>query len=449
MGIYLNPGNDGFQISLSSDIYVDKTDLISITNARIGKENRFLCVSKPRRFGKSMTAGMLAAYYGKGCDSRALFQDCRIAQDDSFTGHINQYHVLFFEMQRFLARSGSAQQLVPYLEASLLKELRAFYPDRIDPQETHLAPALERVFLADKTGFVFIFDEWDCLFREEKGNKAAQKRYLDFLRDLLKGQTYVKLAYMTGILPIKKYGTHSALNMFDEYSMMKAGEMAPYMGFTDQEVRSLCTQYEMDFDALRQWYDGYHFPEADHVYSPKSIVDALQRKQLDSYWVTTETYEALRAYIEMNFDGLKDAVIRLLGATLRLDAEAVAKGLDLAHTEQTSILSYNNENSLSCVISLAYFSAKKHYTLIREFPSGKGFADIVFLPHKSSDKPALVVELKWDKSAAGALDQIRQKQYTSALKDYRGRLLLVAVNYDKKSKAHQCRIETAEKQAHI
>lgn len=402
--------------------------------------------------------------------------------------------------------------------------MKTEYPSIIDTTESSLVSALEKIFLNTKSGFVFIIDEWDCLFREKQSDTDAQTVYLDFLRMLLKDKPYVKLAYMTGILPIKKYGTHSALNMFDEYSMTAPDRLAQYVGFTEDEVKNLCETYHVDFGETKHWYDGYCFENDLHIYSPKSVVDAMRRNRFDSYWTQTETYEALKIYISMNFDGLRDAIVQmlvgnhcrlnprtfqndmtsfrskddvltllvhlgylaydisektvsipnleveaeftnaiegagwdnvinaihsseaLLAATLRGDCAAVAHGIDLVHMESTSILTYNDENSLSCVISLAYYSARNYYTMIRELPAGKGFADIVFLPHKkAADKPAMIIELKWDKSAEGAIDQIKQKQYAESLKNYAGEILLVGINYDKASKEHHCVIERCRK----
>jgi hypothetical protein len=324
---------------------------------------------------------------------------------------------------------------------------------------------------------------------------------------------------MTGILPIKKYGTHSALNMFDEFSMTNPRALSEFVGFTESEVKQLCEQYDMDFEETRRWYDGYQFENVEHIYSPRSVVASMLSHCFDSYWNQTETFEALRNYIVLNYDGLKDTIIELLAgnhkkidtasfnndmttfqgvddiltllihlgylgyefsteevfipnsevasvfvtsikntdwkevtkavksseellqATWNQDAQAVAEGLEQAHFE-TSILKYNDENSLSCVISLAYYSARTYYTQVRELPTGKGFADIVFLPRKNHlDKPAIVVELKWDKSAKGAIAQIKEKNYGKALEDYQGKLLLVGVNYDVKSKKHECVME--------
>lgn len=323
MGIYVNPGQDAFAISANSEIYVDKTGLLAFTNSRLGQEKRFLCISRPRRFGKSMAANMLLAYYGKDCDSEALFRPLAIAQEASFKKHLNQYDVLFLNIQQFLRGAGSPDMLVGYLEEEVLKEVCGEFGQFLTAPVTNLPLALATIYSkqkTDKKGFIIIIDEWDCIFREAKDNHLAQEKYLDFLRDLLKDRTYVKLAYMTGILPIKKYGTHSALNIFDEFSMTDPDVLADYVGFTEEEVKELCTRYGQDFDEARRWYDGYRFVQNKHIYNPKSIADSMYSRKFKSYWASTETYEALKVYIDMNYDGLKNAVVTMLGGgSCRID----------------------------------------------------------------------------------------------------------------------------------
>ena len=370
----------------------------------------------------------------------------------------------------------------------------------------------------------------DCLFREYKQDKEAQKEYLDFLRAWLKDKDYVALAYMTGILPIKKYGSHSALNMFTEYSMTDPGDLAEYFGFTEKEVFALCEKYDMSFEEAKMWYDGYQLiahrqtgNEIYSMYSPKSVVEAMLRHKFGTYWNQTETYEALKIYIQMDMDGLKDSVVRMLAgdavsihigtfsndmitfatkddvltllvhlgyltynstaetvsipnkevsqeyinaistmnwygvaesveasrklleALWEMDADAIAAGVEKAH-EEISILQYNDENSLSCTIHLAFYFAREYYTMVRELPAGKGFADVCMIPRPHHrDKPAIVIELKWDKSAVGAIEQIKEKQYGNVLKDYQGNLLLVGINYNKTTKKHECVIEAMKK----
>jgi hypothetical protein len=473
-----------------------------------------------------MAAGMLAAYYGRGQDSSALFNDLEISKDETYRTHLNKYNVIAINMQEFLSRAGSVEAMLERIQKYLIEEILSAYPDSDYLDKNDFTLVFKCAYNSDDTPFLVLIDEWDCIFREYRDDLEAQKKYLDFLRLWLKDQTYVGLAYLTGILPIKKYGTHSALNMFDEYSMTDSGEYSRYFGFTEDETRALCAQYNMDFDKTREWYDGYHFtvplfdpPQELSMYCPKSVVEAMRRKNFDTYWNNTETYEALKSYIEMNYDGLKDDVVtmlaggkvalntrtfandmktfarkddlltllihlgyltydagrqsvsipnkevsvefvnsveiigwsevvtavnesrNLLNALINRDAKAVACGIDRAHDE-VSILQYNDENALSYTISLAFYYARDYYTLIRELPSGKGFADIAMIPKKAyPDKPAILVELKWDKSVKGAISQIKNKRYTAALEDYKDNLLLVGISYDKKEKKHECVIE--------
>ena len=302
MGIYLNPGNDGFQESVRSPIYVDKTGLIACVNQLLHTEEKFVCVSRPRRFGKSMALKMLAAYYSLGCDSRALFAGLKIESDKSFAAHLNQYDVIFLNMQQFLIRAKN-QSVTDYLEQAVLYEIRGVYGALFSEQETILAAALERIYAETGKKFIFLIDEWDCIMRERQEAETLQKQYLDFLRNLLKDQPYVALAYMTGILPVKKYGQHSALNMFWEYSMTNQAAFEEYTGFTEDEVKALCERFHMDFAETSSWYDGYRFVQNKHIYNPKSIADSMYSRKFKSYWASTETYEALKVYIDMNYDG--------------------------------------------------------------------------------------------------------------------------------------------------
>ncbi len=520
MGIYLNPGNEGFRESIRSEIYVDKTGLIACTNKYLSTEQKYICVSRPRRFGKSMALKMLAAYYSRGCDSRECFAGLKIAGCPTFEEHLNQYDVIFLNMQQFLIGAKN-QGVTEYLEEEVLEELLEEYGDLIKKQDIGLADALRKIHAKKGKKFVFLLDEWDCVMRERQESEDLQKHYLDFLRNLLKDQPYVALAYMTGILPVKKYGQHSALNMFWEYSMTDQVEFEEYTGFTEDEVRELCKRYQMDFAETGSWYDGYQLRRFKHVYNPRSVVALMNCRCFSNYWTGTETYEALKIYMEMDYDGLRRDIVRMLGGerirvntfsfqndmktfhtkddvltllihlgylgydaeareafipnreiigefenamsvggwsevmnvlraseklledTLSCNAEGVAEGLDRAHMEVASILTYNDENSLGCAIGLAYYSARKDYRMIRELPAGKGFADVVFLPLPFSKKPALVVELKYGRPVDSAIRQIKDRNYTQALEGYSGEILLVGVSYDRNrsEKPHSCVIE--------
>ena len=319
MGSYLNPGSERFRTSLRSEIYVDKSMLIAQVNRRIRTEQKFMCVSRPRRFGKSMAANMLAAYYGSGEDTAPLFDGLKIAGDASYKEHLNQYDVIRINMQEFLSGTHDMDEMLNKLRKYVLFDLLEQYEHLRFRDEHDLIQVMKDIFSKTNRPFVILIDEWDCLFREYAHNTEAQKKYLDFLRAWLKDQSYVALAYMTGILPIKKYGSHSALNMFTEYSMTNPRELAEYFGFTEDEVHELCKEYSMSFEEARAWYDGYELTtqSADgqtvySMYSPKSVVDAMLSHTYDTYWNQTETYEALKVYIQMNMDGLKDAVVKML-----------------------------------------------------------------------------------------------------------------------------------------
>ena len=265
MGVYLNPGNKGFWESIRSEIYVDKTGLIAETNQCINTEQKFLCVSRPRRFGKSMALKMLAAYYSCGCDSKELFAGRSIAGHPTYKKYLNRYDVVFLNMQQFLIEAASGK-VTEYLEQEVLEELNEEYGTVLKGREMGLAAAFRKIYAKTDKQFIFLIDEWDCVMRERQESETLQKQYLDFLRNLLKDQPYVALAYMTGILPVKKYGQHSALNMFWEYSMTDQFAFEKYTGFTEDEVKVLCEKYDMDFALISNWYDGYHLSNA-RIYS--------------------------------------------------------------------------------------------------------------------------------------------------------------------------------------
>lgn len=317
MGTYLNPGSKGFCESLNSPIYIDKTALIEKTNAALNTRQKYLCVSRPRRFGKSMAADMLTAYYSRSENSAGLFEPLAVSRAASYKTHLNQYDVIKINMQEFLSATESMDEMLLLLQTRIIADLRRCYPEHVDIN--HLMFVMQDIFAHTKHPFVILIDEWDCLFREYRQDKDAQKKYLDFLRSWLKDKDYVALAYMTGILPVKKYGSHSALNMFTEYSMTDPGNLAEYFGFTESEVMALCKDYNMNFEEMQAWYDGYHLithtkeKELSYsIYNPKSVVEAMLRHKFGTYWNQTETYEALKVYIQMDMDGLKNAVIRML-----------------------------------------------------------------------------------------------------------------------------------------
>lgn len=522
MATYINLGNTGFQRIRNSE-FVDKSGLISVINSTINTERSFTCVSRCRRFGKSVAAKMLCAYYDHSCDSRPLFADLQIADDPTFEQHLNQYPVIYLDMSEFVDKFETEQDnIVLYIQGRLRRDILATYPDVAVDDDDSVLEVLLKVVLATRKQFILIVDEWDAICREFKAGSKAMDEYVAWLRSMFKsanGARVFAAVYMTGILPIKKYSTQSALNNFIEYSMVKAGPMSQYFGFTKEEVQGLAARHGMDFNELEKWYDGYQIGRQSSMFNPNSVMQAIYNDSCESYWASTGSYDTAAYYIRMNFEGLKDDVInmlaggrckvdptkfqndmyvihskddvltvlihlgylsydwrkdecyipnrevagemvnavksnrwthvtealqqseQLLQATLDGDEEAVACGIDAAHDEHTSILSYNNENSLACVLSIAYYAARNDYVMHRELPTGKGFADIVLIPRKDVDSPAIVLELKCNRDADAAIDQIRRKNYPAKVAEYADRLLLVGINYDRETKQHTCHIE--------
>ena len=520
MGTYINVGNAGFQSARNGE-YVDKSGLITIVNSSLFTERRFSCVSRCRRFGKSMAAKMLYAYYDHSCDSRSLFTDLEIAHDPMFEKHLNKYAAIYLDMTDFVSKY-KTDDIVSKLDAVLLADASRAYPDVPVEDGDWLMDYLLRVSETKQEQFVFIIDEWDAICREFAPGTKAMDAYVGWLRRMFKSQQAMRVfacAYMTGILPVKKYKTESALNNFIEYSMVEPRKMGPFFGFTKDEVRTLATQHGMDFDDLVKWYDGYQIGDELSMFNPNSVMQAIDSGRCRSFWAATGAFDAVASYINMNYEGLKDDIIymlaggrckvnptkfqndmaiirskddaltvlihlgylsydwrkdecyipnkevagemvnaieankwtevvkalnaseQLLQATLDGDEEAVARGVEAAHDENTSILSYNNENSLACVLSLAYYYAKNDYIIHRELPTGKGFADLVMIPRKNVDSPAIVLELKVNKDADTAISQILRKDYPDKVQEYSNRLLLVGINYDRQTKQHTCRIE--------
>ena len=528
MGRFVNPNNSAFQVALNSQIYVDKTGLIAYTNNVLATMQGYICNSRPRRFGKSYAANMLTAYYSRVCDSEAMFAGLEISKSADFKKHLNKYDVIHIDIQWCIEPAGSVENVVSYISEKTISELDSYYPNILTEKTTSLPDALSQINTAVGKKFIIIIDEWDVLIRDESANAKVQEDYINFLRGMFKGTEptkYIQLAYLTGILPIKKEKTQSALNNFDEFTMLDAGVMAPYIGFTEAEVKDLCERYHRDFEKVKYWYDGYLL-EDYQVYNPKAVVSVCVRGKFRSYWSETASYEAIVPFINMNYDGLKNAIIEILSgasikvntaafkndtvniqskddvltylihlgylgynqnrktafvpneeirqeltmavesrkwnemitfqqesehlleATLDMDKEAVEEGIEKIHTEYVSNIQYNNENSLSSVLAIAYLSSMEYYFKpVRELPTGRGFADFVFIPKPEyvSSYPALVVELKWNKNAETALQQIKEKKYPESIKQYTGDILLVGINYDKKTKKHQCLIESYEK----
>ena len=521
MGTYINIGNAGFQRARNSE-YVDKSGLIAVVNNTLFTERCFSCVSRCRRFGKSMAAKMLCAYYDQSCDSRSLFADLEIASDPSFEKHLNKYPVIYLDVTDFTTRPVPRKELTAQIDQEVREEVCDAFPEVETRDDDDLMKMLSRVVQHTGKQFIMIIDEWDAICREAGNEPEAMDLYINLLRRLFKGSASSAVfagVYMTGILPIKKYQTQSALNNFWEYSMVIPRKMAGFFGFTKDEVRSLAEKHGMDFDELEKWYDGYQIGNQASIFNPSSVMQAIDNGECESYWASTGTYDTVATYIQMNFEGLHDDIIdmlaggrckvrvvgfnndlhevtsrddvltvlihlgylsydretrecylpnrevaiemesavrktnwqgvieaiktseRLLQSLLRGDAEAVARGVETVHRQEVSLFKYNDENSMACVISLAFYAARNDFHVHREYQTGDGYADLVLIPRKNVNKPAVVIELKYDKTVGTAIDQIKEKHYPEKVADYTGDILLCGISYDREAKTHSCRIE--------
>lgn len=544
MGTYLNPGKAAYQMAVNSEIFIDKTEMIQYINSVVNTQQRFVSVSRPRRFGKTMAADMICAYYDRCADSRDLFEKRKLAQTIDWDKYLGKFDVIHLVMTRFFKSRITVCEALGNMQKLVIRDFKRLYPDAELMSDTNLIQTIDDVYAAIDRQAVIVIDEWDAVFRERPDDKEGQTEYLDYLRDLLKDNRHVALAYMTGILPIKKYGQHSALNMFTEYSMMAPRQLAPYTGFTEEEVKALSLKYDMDFGDISNWYDGYlvsdrippekreEYREGKYdghrfsIYSPLSVVESMTTGVIKDYWNKTETYEALAEYIRKDYDGLKDAVallmdggrlaidtstyqndmttftgrddvlsllihlgylgfddersevfipnreildefktstkgrewvstfkafetsLKLLEATWNGDEEKVAELVEDAHN-QAGNKTYNDEAALSYGIQLAYYAARKYYTTILELDTGKGYADVVYLPAPQyAEKPALLIELKYGHSAELAMDQIRRQKYLDRFEHYKGNTLVIGINYDRELPAdhpefkhHSCKIE--------
>lgn len=531
MGTFLNRGIHEFESAVNSLIYVDKTDMVDYFNKLINTEQRYACISRPRRFGKTMAANMLAAYYEKGSDARRLFENQKLGCLPNWDKNLNKYDVIRIDIADINSVQGSPEAALDYIEKVLVEELDEAYPDLLDENCMAIVDALDRINQRTGAQFVIIIDEWDAFFRDEKYDKEIEKRYVNLLRGLFKGnrsRNYIALAYITGILPIKKYNSESALNNFREYTMLSPKKLKGYIGFNEDEVRTLCTDYNMDYEEICAWYDGYSFSGEEHVFGPNSVVQAMLDGNCENYWSQTVAFNSLATYITMNFDGLKDSIVKMMAgipekvdvfgyqndmtsfktkddvmtllihlgylcydaktetayipnkevrqiferslrpmgwdeviesidaseklmkALLKGDEETVARGVEECHRQNTSILKYNDENSLAMTLGLAFYSARKDYKIVREFPNGEGFADMVFIPKRNSEyKPVIVVELKWNKAAETAITQIKNRKYFETLDciSSNKEIILVGISYEKMGgsdenyKKHHCTIE--------
>lgn len=313
MGIYLNPGNENFKEMVRSDLYVDKTMMIREMNQFLDSVNKYVCVSRPRRFGKTVAGNMLAAYYSKGCDSSQLFAPYKIASDPEYGKNLNRHNVIQIDMNSEYQNAIHKDNLMQRVIGKIKSEIICSFNNIPFDEEDSLADCILKVYADTGETFIILIDEYDILVREQV-NEAIFDDYLFFLNGLFKSNTLrpaISLAYLTGILPVVRDKIQSKLNNFEEYTILDAGNLAEFIGFTGEEVQRLCEDHEIDYEECHRWYDGYHQHGFD-IYNPESVIKSVQKKSFGSYWGKTSSYEAISDRIRMNFEGTKDAVIRML-----------------------------------------------------------------------------------------------------------------------------------------
>lgn len=516
MAIYLNTNAayKDFQMLKNDRFFVDKTGMIEKVSERIKTKNRYLCITKPRRFGKTSALNMLGAYYGKAYPSDGLFGSLEISGSQSYQEHLNKYNLISISLNCLPEGGNSYTDYLALITGTLRDDIKEAYPE-LKEREFRRLPDL---LTATGEEFIFIIDEWDYIFSHDL-YRENQGDFLEFLRALLKDQPYVALAYMTGVLPIKKYSTGSALNMFREYTMLNDLHYEKYFGFTQEEVEMLCgKQSGLTLGEVSEWYNGYTARDGTKIYNPRSVVCALEDQYCQSYWTRTGKMDEVLFFLKYNIGEVRDDVVRMvnhmpvrmeileeytagqgspgnreeiyaamiiygllsyhdgelsipnkelmleyqkalkdegfgyvaelvrnseevLEATLEKREEAVVSYLHNIHNSEIPVLKYNDENSLSCVVTLAYLSARNKYKVEREEKSGKGFADFIFYPRRKG-QPGIIVELKSGGTPEAAIRQIEEREYAEKLRKEDVRhILMVGICYDAASKEHQCRIE--------
>jgi hypothetical protein len=515
MAIYLNTKNalENYIELYNEEFFVDKSEIIASINKKISSKSKHICITRPRRFGKTSITNMLAAYYTKGIDSKKIFDNLKISNCESYLGNLNKYNVISISFNKLSDKGNTYEDYMEMIKTSIINDIEEQYPEINSEKYFAISDMLD----ATNDKFIFIIDEWDYIFNNNLF-KNNQNDFLEFLRNLLKDRSYVLLAYMTGVLPIKKHSSTSALNMFDEYTMLNDMIYGRYFGFTEEEVIGLCEkQNKISFDEISDWYNGYINEQGDKIYNPRSVAKALQNGKCISYWTNTGALDEVKDYLKYNTMDVREDVIKMvsgyevditineefragqeppktkieiysamiilgflsyydgylkipnkelmkefekalidqsfgyvsdiiknsrkmLNATVSQDTEIVASILHDIHNSEIPILQYNDENSLSCVVTLAYLSARDTYRVEREEKTGKGFADFTFHPRRKADIP-FILELKKDETAQTAIKQIKEKEYFQKFIKEHENVLVVAICYDSKMKNHSCKIE--------
>lgn len=320
MGSYLNSTTPYtlYKSESLSPYFVDKTLMLRELFPYVNAGNRHICVTRPRRFGKTIAANMISAFFQRGQDSGDIFEGLKISQVDGYRKYKNQYNVIRIDFSKMPKNCMSYEQYIERIEELLIEDIKTAYPKAGINEDDAVGDILENIFAQyDGEKFIFVLDEWDFIFHRDFINENDKEKYVAFLSNLLKDRPYVILSYMTGILPIAKYSSGSELNMFAEFTMVNSPMFGEYFGFTDDEVDDLYKRYIVECDrqhkeksvtrkGLRDWYNGYYTKSGERVYNPRSVVFALQFNNLANYWTSSGPYDEIYYYIRNNISDVRD-----------------------------------------------------------------------------------------------------------------------------------------------
>ncbi|MCD8019597.1 MAG: ATP-binding protein [Clostridiales bacterium] len=547
MGYYLN-GTQVFSLyesEVNSPYFVDKSLLLKELFPLVKAGNKHICITRPRRFGKSVMAAMVGSFFSKGIDSSSIFDELNITKDFfenqedfskfsekyDYRDFMNKYNVIYINFIEAANESDSYKEFITMTKDILQDDLHEAFPNVRFRKKGTAIQDMRMVYEQTKERFILVFDEWDCIFHKNYTTDEDRRSFLNWLAALTKDKGYIALSYMTGVLPIAKYSSGSTINNFDEYTMAAQPKYSEYFGFTEGEVDMLYSRYlenetspTVTRENLKLWYDGYHTAGGIKLYNPRSVVKALSNNCLASYWVSSGPYSEISTYIVNDRDDIKKDVAlmvsgetvpasveefavtamtlktrneimsamvvygflnyengkvhipnkelmdefaktirekenlgyiyelavasdRMLQATLKGDTNTMEKILQFAHDTETPLLDYNNETELTAIVNLVYLSARESYYIDREDKAGEGYVDFIFYPENPGDD-GIILELKVDDTPETAIQQIKDKKYAlkfqgkmAEKKRHIGRILMVGIGYNKKSKEHHCKIE--------
>ena len=445
MGTYINVGNANLKMALNSEIFVDKSLILQKICGLINTNNRFICVSRPRRFGKTSVRDLMSAYFSKGCDSFSLFENLKIAEPPKvekkakkagakpekpfdFKENLNKFNVLSLDMGFFYNVSEDKNNVMETLRNELLEDFQKEFKEIEFNDSDSIAKMIQRVYDATNTQFIVLVDEYDTLIREKVSAEMIEK-YRELLNSLFKSEPLSKaiaLAYLTGILPVIRDRVQSKLNNFKESTMLSPFGLEEFFGFTKNEVKALCKEYRMSFKECERWYDGYKIGKID-IYNPNSVVEAMMQREYDNYWQKTGSYEAVSDYIDIDFDGIKSDITEMIaGKEIKVDVGKFENSLDKLNTK---------DNIFTYLIHLGYLNYDRNTKLCRipnmeirmewekAVESAGNFSELVKMIKDSEELLELVQEGDSEKVAA-ALDKAHSE--VSSLKNYNNEASLQA-----------------------